>query len=167
MSWLPTVPRKVAYGAVLLALTVLVGLGLRSAPASANGEAGALAIETRLLAPCCWNGTLDTHDSELARTLRSEIETRVAHGESGARIESDLVERYGPKIRALPHEEALKLMLAGAALLALVAGVFLFTRVRKWRREERREPPAVVGRAIPALADAYDARIDAELADAD
>ena len=82
MSWLPTVPRKVAYGAVLLALTVLVGLGLRSAPASANGEAGALAIETRLLAPCCWNGTLDTHDSELARTLRSEIETRVAHGAS-------------------------------------------------------------------------------------
>ena len=114
MSWLPTVPRKVAYGAVLLALTVLVGLGLRSAPASANGEAGALAIETRLLAPCCWNGTLDTHDSELARTLRSEIETRVAHGESGARIESDLVERYGPKIRNVGRPPSISTTWRGA-----------------------------------------------------
>ncbi len=167
MSWIPTIPRKVAYAAVLLTLAVLVGLGLRSAPASANGETGALAIETRLLAPCCWNGTLDTHDSELARTLRSEIETRVAHGESGARIESDMVERYGAKMRALPHEEALKMMLAGAALLVLGAGAFLFTRIRKWRREDAALAPMVVSSGPRAHADAYDARIDAELADVD
>ena len=165
MTSLPTVPRKVAYAAVLLTLAVLVGLGLRSAPASANGETGPIAIETRLLAPCCWNGTLDTHDSDLARTLRTEIETRVAHGEPGAQIEADLVDRYGTKMRALPHEDALKMMLAGAALLVLGVGAFLFSRVRKWRREGEASQPVDAPRASPVMADAYDARIDAELAD--
>ena len=169
MSWLPTIPPKVAYGLVLLALAVVVGLGLRSAPSSANGGAGALAIKTRLLAPCCWNGTLDTHDSELARSLRSEIDTRVAHGEAGESIEADLVERYGPKIRALPHEEALKMMLGGAAVLVLGAGLFLFTRVRKWRRSSEAEPARDGDQSPPASRehDRYDARIDAELAELD
>lgn len=166
MSWFPTVPRKAAYAMVLLTLAVLVGLGLRSAPASANGGAGALAIQTRLLAPCCWNGTLDTHDSELARSLRAEIDTRVAHGESGAAIEADLVGRYGVKMRALPHEDALKMMLAGAAALVLGAGAFVFSRVRKWRGEAAAIAPRLL-RTKSAVTDRYDERIDAELADLD
>ena len=78
---------------------------------------------------------------------------------------ADMVQRYGPKMRALPHEEALKMMLAGAAVLVLGAGALLFKRVRKWRREG--EAPPVMAATAPVIADGYDARIDAELADVD
>jgi len=162
--WQPTTRRFVAM-LVGLGAVVVVALLARSVPGGGN-DPGALALETRLLAPCCWNGTLDTHESELAHTLRHEIETRVAQGEKNAAIEADLVSRYGPKIRALPREGALQLVLAVAAVLVIAAGAWGASRVRAWRRTSDDEVRA----ATPVrerLVDDYDARIDAELADLD
>jgi cytochrome c-type biogenesis protein CcmH len=162
--WLPTTTRAGALAIVLVFAVVFVLLARSARPETS--DPGALALETRLLAPCCWNGTLDTHESDLAHTLRHEIETRIAGGEATEQVQADLVTRYGPRILALPHEGALNLMLGGALVLVVGAGAFAAARVRRWRRSSdedaaEREPTAA------RAADAYDARIDAELAELD
>lgn len=164
MLGLPTKARSAAGVLVLLVAVVLVVLGLRSAPPGST-HPGALALETRHLAPCCFNGTLDTHDSDLARTLRREIETRVANGEANEAIEADLVGRYGPPIVAMHHEGALKTMLGGAGLLFAVAAILLAWRMRSWCRSSDERVADSKPPGGPRLVDAYDARIDAELAE--
>lgn len=84
-------------------------------------------LEERLLAPCCWNQTLDIHASPLASSIRSEIRRRLEAGESVAQVEADLVARHGERIRAVPHAGFMRpvgiglLALAGLAFVAVVA----------------------------------------------
>ncbi len=81
-------------------------------------------------------------------------------------MEADLVNRYGSKIRALPSEGTLNLLLAAAGVVILGVGLFGAMRLRAWRRstdKERVKPSP----SAPRIPDAYDARIDAELAELD
>jgi len=144
-------------------MLVLVASFATTGCSGAPSERGAVGIETTLLAPCCFNGTLDTHESDLARTLRAEIEERVAHGEGAAAIQASMVDRYGPKVLAMPNERHFGgvVVIAGLAA-ALVIGVTLL-RVRSWLRAGRQAdlpPPAP---AAEAPERDYDERIDAEL----
>lgn len=122
--------------------------------------AGAERLEGRLLAPCCWNQTLDTHGSEIAYALRREIRTRLKAGETPEQVEADLIERYGSRLRAVPD----RVPLAGAALFGWagmgLAGVGLAVLLVRWRRARSLSAPAA-----PAAAgrDALDERLDAEL----
>lgn len=129
---------------------------------SSTTPPGAKALEATLLAPCCWGGTLATHDSPVSTELRQEIETRADHGEATTAIEADLVGRYGDRIRAMPKVGAFSnaLVIAlDAAILALAAMIVAFAR---WRRTnaEGVKPIDTAPRR-----DEYDDRIDAELAD--
>ncbi len=124
-------------------------------------QPGAAALESRLYAPCCWGGTLDVHDSELARDLRKEIETRLARGETTETVQADFVARYGERVLAARSDRPIAAM--GLFVLALVGlvGVLLAARLRRWTR------PAQVPRPTSAAPDALDARVDAELAEMD
>lgn len=121
---------------------------------------GAERIEGRLLAPCCWNQTLDTHGSEIAYALRREIRTRLKAGETPAQVEADLIDRYGPRLRAVPDGVPLE----GAALLGWagigLAGVGLAVLLVRWRRARTLSAPAA---AEAVERDALDERLDAEL----
>lgn len=130
-----------------------------------DGRSSALALEGRLIAPCCWTQTLDVHESELAKSLREEIEERLARGERADVIEEDLVDRFGERMRAVPKgkdpRSAIPLVTA-IAMLAVAA--VLVVVLRRWttKRATTTSPPP------PAHArDAYDERLDAELADLD
>lgn len=128
---------------------------------AAAAPAGATALEARLNAPCCFNGTLDIHDSELAKTLRTEIEQRLATGESADAIQTDFVARYGERVIAARSESpirALGLTLAGIGVLAAAALAFV---MRRWTRRTSEPREAISQR------DVLDERIDAELADLD
>ncbi len=57
----------------IFAVATLVALALVHGSASAGTSIGPKGLEARLLAPCCYGGTLDVHDSELAHDLRKEI----------------------------------------------------------------------------------------------
>ncbi len=150
-------PLVVAVGLAVLvaALGFVVASGAPSAPPSAT------ALEATLLAPCCFGGTIDVHDSEVSRALRSEIESRVAHGESTTAIEDDLVARYGPNIRAMRHPRALAVAttIAIAAMGAL--GIGLLLRVLRWRRTS--DGDVAPTPSASAKRDLYDDRLDAEL----
>ena len=90
-----------------------------------QGEKG---VETRLLAPCCWNGTLDVHESDLARELRKEIRLRLRGGESVDAVEASMVERYGDKVRAAPANEHVGVLLGAGALAAIGMAILLLRR---------------------------------------
>jgi len=142
----------------LLALAALGFFVVRSEAPSVPPSARAL--EATLLAPCCFGGTLDVHDSEISRQLRAEIESRVGRGESTLSVQSDLIGRYGPQMRAMPDARAFSATMS-AVMAAIVLGGFAMLRlVRRWSRDGGQPGKA----APPARAhDAEDDRLDAEL----
>jgi cytochrome c-type biogenesis protein CcmH len=153
--------RRVALG---LAALVLLAVVVLATSWSTGPSAGAKALESRLYAPCCYVGTLDNHESELARSLRAEIEARFARGESTANIQADFVARYGDKVIAAQSETSTRSMglLLSAAATALTVGLFLL--LRKWLRRPAGED---VRPTKPTGPDDLDRRIDADLAELD
>jgi cytochrome c-type biogenesis protein CcmH len=151
-----------------LCLGRLLCMLLVSLAARATAEpriTGELAIESRLMAPCCWVQTLDVHDSPLASELRAEIRNKLTRGVSAADIESDLVARYGERLWAIPpdHDPRTSIMGIGFGALAL-ALIGLFALAQRWRRMPA-SAPAIEPTA--GAADELDLRLDAELRDLD
>jgi cytochrome c-type biogenesis protein CcmH len=158
-------------------ITILSVLAI-ALSAWAEGAPGAKALEAKLLAPCCFGGTLDIHDSEMARELRHEIEDRVAKGESTEAVENDFVARYGPRVRAMPNEKAMSNVVTGLLAMFGASGVALFVIMRRRSGKHDEETLAAAdarkardakdgGAPKPAERDALDDRLDAELRDDD
>ena len=124
---------------------------------------GASALEGRIRAPCCWNQTIDIHGSEISNDLKREIRRRLRAGESADTIEASFVERYGPRILAVPPGSPLKNVAAVLAVAMAGAGVLGFRMLRRWRKPDA--PAAKKTEAKPAGPGdrQLDARLDAEL----
>src|ERR1051325_4864412 len=101
---------------------------------------GASALEGRIIAPCCWTQTIDIHGSEVSNDLRREIRKRLKAGETSEAIEASLVQRYGPRILAVPPGSPLKTVATLLALGMVGAGAAAFMMLRRWRG--RRVAPA-------------------------
>ncbi len=136
-------------------------------PAEALGYVpGAQQLESRLLAPCCWNQTLDIHGSPTASDLKKEIRRRLAAGESADAIEASIVARYGEKIVAVPKGSPLGRTASLLAIAMGVAGIGALFLLVRWRRRsaalalaEKKSAAASGGKDR----DRYDDQIDAEL----
>lgn len=152
---------------VRLLLASLVGLALVAVVGPASAEpTSAKYVEGRLLAPCCYQQTLDIHESELATALRVEIDGRVARGESATAIEEDMVARYGERVRAVPkgaEPRGAITLVGGLAVLASFLG--LLGLVRRWSRRASKESlePAPTRASSRTTDVALDQRIDADL----
>ena len=165
-----------APGSILLALLtfcVLLGLSPLSGAAEDHGAAGeeeltfehvpgATALEGRIIAPCCWNQTIDIHGSPASTALRAEIRRRLKSGETAETIEASLVARYGERIIAVPRGSRLGSTGVLLAIAMGAAGVFAFALLRRWR-DRGAEPPKRDGDGVKSD-QALDARVDAELA---
>ncbi len=149
-------------GLVLFGVFVL-GAGPAAAPSSAR------ALEASLLAPCCFGGTLDVHDSDISRELRSEIEQRVARGESTTAVQDDLVQRYGPQMLAMPHAGAFSATMSTVMIAIVLGGAALLFTMRRWRADPSTAERASSERASAVAPSggvargAEDERLDAEL----
>lgn len=156
----PGAPRVTRRAAVL---GLVAAPWLRPSPASAQREVvvGERAVESRLLAPCCWTQTLDLHESPLADSLRAEVRARLRAGERPDAIEADLVSRFGARMRAVPSgfdpRGSVLRIAAGVTLAA--AGAAALT-VRRWTRAR----PVTARPSAAPLSDAENARIDDALA---
>jgi len=136
---------------------------LENYPADLQGYVpGASELEGQILAPCCWNQTLDIHGSEIAQALKREIRTRLRAGDSVATIRADIVSRYGEKVLAVPPGNPLKdvalLLVFGVGL----AGAFAFVFVKRWRKRSADEAPAARAPTSDKR-DRWDDRLDTEL----
>lgn len=134
-----------------------------SAAVVADGEhaaPGERELLARLVAPCCWNQTLDIHAGDAPDRLRAEIRERLLAGEAAAAIEADFVARYGERVRAQSSSS----LLGSAGLvvigLALIAGVGVALAARRWVRASERSASRVV---VSSERDALDVRLDDEL----
>lgn len=127
---------------------------------------GADRLEGQILAPCCWNQTLDIHGSEIANGLRREIRTRLRSGQSTETIQADLVKRYGEKILAVPPSSPLKSFAIGLSVAFGLAGVGSAWLLLRWRRRARAERAVGRQKAAQGLRegrDEWDDRLESEL----
>jgi cytochrome c-type biogenesis protein CcmH len=142
-------------------------------PSSEAGEdlqtyvAGADRLEGRIMAPCCWNQTIDIHGSPAAYELRHEIRNRLKAGESADAIEASLVSRYGPKILAVPDSSPLGSLATVLSLAFGGVGVAGYFMLRRWSRAGKAgdAKKAAAKSASGAKADALDERLDRELSE--
>ncbi len=143
----------------LLVAATALGLAFATPAMAEPPTPGEAALQARLIAPCCWNQTLDIHESEIATELRAEIHARLAGGEKSATIEDDLARRFGARIRAVPPGRDVRGDLSiGVGIAALLFGGLLVMMVRGWiRRAPKVEP------LPPATRTEEDARLDDEL----
>jgi cytochrome c-type biogenesis protein CcmH len=140
----------------------------KAAPATEMDEAvpGAVALEGRIMAPCCWTQTIDIHGSESANDLRREIRQRLKAGESTDAIQADLVKRYGERILAVPPGNPLKdvgVLLSLAFGLAGIGAGALLVRWRKRSLAARAEELDRDKGKKKSKRDEWDDQIDAEL----
>lgn len=140
-----------------------------SAPVIDEPAPGEKKLLSRLVAPCCWNQTLDIHGGAAPDQLRAEIRRRLRAGEAPEQIERDMVARYGERVLAVPPGSpigTIALLLVGAAI---AAGGGVFMVLRRWRRAgEAAEGGAAGAKKGGAAAgsearDAYDEKLDEEL----
>ena len=158
---------------LLLVLTCVLSAApaWAQAPLESNSmpAAGEVTLERRLLAPCCWNQTLDMHESDLAGSLRREVRERLHAGEPASAIEDDMVARYGERIRAVDkgHDPGGAMpFLVGLGALSI--GASLVVMVRRWRRSaasarSREDAREATSKGVQRPDDPYDARLDDEL----
>ena len=166
--------------------TFLLPLALAALPAGARAESepaghdatpegedlreyveGASRLEGRIMAPCCWNQTIDIHGSEPSYELRREIRRRLKAGESSEVIEASLVQRYGAKILAVPDSCPLVSVANILGLSFAGAGVAAYFMLKRWSRAgaasaKKAKAGAAVVTGEPKR-DALDERLDREL----
>jgi cytochrome c-type biogenesis protein CcmH len=154
---------------VLMLTAACLSVQLASAQeGDARVERQARGLEQRLLAPCCYQQTLDTHHSELTDELRRELRLRLTRGEAAVSIEQDLVRRYGERIVAVPASSPLETFALVVVVLVLVAGAAVWLRARRWVRKQGEPSSPSQDEAANLAGDAaYDVALDRALASLD
>lgn len=109
----------VAIFAVLTSTAALVSADLNEEQQKLQAE-----IEHSLVAPCCWNMTVDHHDSQAAREVRANITKMVLAGKTKKEILDyfSSPEQYGERILAEPSSKSL----LGKMAYWLIPAAFIF-----------------------------------------
>jgi cytochrome c-type biogenesis protein CcmH len=108
-----------------------------AAPALGAGRdlnARELQLESRVMCPTCHQLLVLSH-SPVAERMRHFIRGRLAAGESGAAIERELVDQFGPAVLASPPARGFGLLawlIPAGGVAAAAAVVLAFARA--WRR---------------------------------
>jgi cytochrome c-type biogenesis protein CcmH len=113
-------------------------------------EQRAEAIGHQLRCLVCQNESVEESNADLARDLRSIIRQRVVAGDSDRQVIDWMVARYGDFVRLRPPFNAMTLVLWGAPVIALLAGVFVALLARRRRPAE---PPPLSDAERRRLAD--------------
>ncbi len=106
---------------------LLFTLGI-AANTDADKQALQAECEHSLVAPCCWNMTVDQHDSPASRQVRQKISELIDQGKNKAEILAYFTSQpqYGERILASPSQNTLLGKVAywfAAAALILGAGI--------------------------------------------
>lgn len=101
-------------------------------------------------APCCWRDNLTNHDSAAARTMRAEIDSLMAAGQSDEQIKQVMVTKYSSRALVVPEgNTGTWLFWMPPLILLLGLGVVVWF-LRRMRHAPQAELPG--GGAGPARA---------------
>ena len=89
-------------------------------------------IEHRLKAPCCWQGNLADHRSEIALQMKDEIRQMVIDGKTDREILDRYKAEYGQRVLVEP-EGGLFVVMNVVPVIALILGLVAAVLVlRRW-----------------------------------
>lgn len=119
---------------LLVALVAALSLTLATSAVAAGPPVQA-DLEAEIVCPTC-KTTLDQSNAPIAVRMKAYIRTRIAAGDSGAEIKSQLVEQFGPGVLAEPSKRGFDLLawllpLGAVAIGAVVVGVLAVTWSKK------------------------------------
>jgi cytochrome c-type biogenesis protein CcmH len=145
-------------------LTPLFIAGMLGLQPAADVEREARAIESMLIAPCCFSQQVSLHQSGAADEVRKDVRLRLARGESREQILDAYVGQYGKRILAEPPAEGFdRALYVLPPLLLLGSAAMVIWLVRRFSGRA----VAIAGPAPPAPPGDYDQKLDDELRDLD
>jgi cytochrome c-type biogenesis protein CcmH len=151
------------------AIALLVGLFPAPLTAQADLEREARAIESMLIAPCCFSQQVSVHQSPAADEVRRDVRARLAARQTRQQILDAYVDQYGARILAEPPSSTLTFYLPPIIAFVGSAGLLVWF-VRRFARRAPTPAPAdaALDRAPQASASANaEQRLDDELRDLD
>lgn len=97
------------FGVSLISIVFLLSSGLAYSDETNEKQQQALQaeLEHSVVAPCCWNMTVDQHESGASHEVREKIATMIKQGKSKEDILDALVGQYGERILASPSQKNL------------------------------------------------------------
>jgi cytochrome c-type biogenesis protein CcmH len=119
--------------AIPMVISAFLILTLTAAAQDSKLEDRAVAIEGKLMAPCCWSSTISQHYSETADEIRRDIRKMLVAGKSEREILDYYVSVYGERILASPPAHGFNLLawlLPGIFFLG--CAVFVVLLLRRW-----------------------------------
>jgi cytochrome c-type biogenesis protein CcmH/NrfF len=153
--------------AFMISVATVVALSIAPALANVDLEREARAIETMLIAPCCFSQQVSVHQSAAADEVRRDIRGRLKAGQTRKEILAAYVAQYGTRVLAEPPKAGFSLTLYVMPVMLLVASVGLVVVVL------RRYTSVHPADALPAEGSArsvdrqLENRLDDELRDLD
>jgi cytochrome c-type biogenesis protein CcmH len=127
-----------------LSVLIVLGVALSTTPAYAAPQDVANDISQQIMSPFCPGVTLHDCPSDSAVALRDRITAMAEDGFTRSQIMAELLDEYGPTLRAEPPRSGSGLLAwVLPALAALAAGAVAWTMLRKWAH-------------VPVTPDGYD-----------
>jgi cytochrome c-type biogenesis protein CcmH len=121
-------------------------------------------IAHKLMAPCCWSGTVDEHQSPAADEIKKQIRTALQQGYTEQEILDGFVAAYGERILAKPKAVGFNLLVWILPVVAMVIGGFV-----AWRYLSRVRVKTVTKsrQTEPSREEDYEQRLERELKEFD
>jgi cytochrome c-type biogenesis protein CcmH len=126
---------KISYAVMAIVLATALFAGTRSEAKPTDAQR-ALSLEQSIKCPVCRGQSVAESDSEASKAIRTEVERRIADGQSDGEIRAYFAQTLGDDILLRPPSSGwggLVWVLPIACLLIAGAGIgFAFYRWRRW-----------------------------------
>jgi cytochrome c-type biogenesis protein CcmH len=126
---------KLSYALMAIVLATALFAGTRSEATQTDAQR-ALTLEQSIKCPVCRGQSVAESDSEASKAIRTEIERRIAAGQSNGEIRAYFAETLGDDILLRPPASGwagLVWVLPIAGLVVATAGIgYAFWRWRRW-----------------------------------
>jgi cytochrome c-type biogenesis protein CcmH len=149
----------------MMILGLLLALGAGQGLSGPALDREARAIESMLIAPCCFSQQVSIHQSPAADEARQDIRARLASGQTRQEILDVYTAQYGKRILAEPPAEGFdRALYVLPPILLLASAALVIGLVRRFSRQTQAiaEPAGV---AAPAAE--YEQKLNDELRDLD
>lgn len=91
-------------------------------------------LEMSLLAPCCWSEPVATHRSEIALSIKAEIERLVREGRTDREIIDLYKSRYGMRILVEPEGSQWWVMNVVPVVMTILGAIVVVLVIRRMLR---------------------------------